>query len=154
MSAMATNFPIRAVMRVALLGALPAAALPALAAAPHVVCLQPLGRHEARLLAPIARGIGQAYGFQVRTLPERALPKSAWYAPRGRYRAAMLLDFLGAEARAEQPACKLLLGVTAVDISASKGAHADWGVLGLSYTGAGVSVVSTFRMLAASTTRR
>jgi archaemetzincin len=131
-------------MLVALPGLLSLAALPALAAAPLTVCLQPLGRHEATLLGPVARGIEQAYGFRVRTLATRELPTAAWYPPRRRYRAARLLDELRTQLR--PVTCDLVLGFTAVDVSMTKGEVADWGVLGLSYTGDAVSVVSSFRM--------
>ena len=118
----------------------------AAAGPPPQLCLQPLGTHEARLLAPIARGIGQAYGFEVRQLAPRELPRSAWYAPRRRYRAALLLDELRDQVRRAHPDCDFLLGFTAADISMTKGEHADWGVLGLSYLRQRVSVVSSFRM--------
>jgi len=113
---------------------------------PYTVCLQPLGEHEASLLAPIAEGIRQAYGFQVRRLEPRALPASAWYAPRKRYRAQLLLDHLRAQVLPTARGCDALMAFTAVDISMTKGEHRDWGVLGLSYLQGQVGVVSSFRM--------
>jgi archaemetzincin len=115
-------------------------------AARYRVCLQPLGAHDARLLAPIGRGLAQVYGVQVRTLAARPLPKSAWYPPRSRYRAPKLLDHLRETVLRATPACDAVLGLTAVDVSTTKGEHADWGVLGLSYLGERVGVVSAFRM--------
>jgi predicted Zn-dependent protease len=120
----------------------------------YTVCLQPLGTVETGLLAPIARGIEQAYGFRVRRLPPRALAADAWYPPRQRYRAARLLDHLRAEVVVAEPACNAVLGFTAVDVSMSKGEHADWGVLGLSYQGQRVGVVSSFRMHRGADRRR
>jgi len=134
--------PFRAVIAFALSGGISLVSLPARAENAYTACLQPLGRHESNLLGPIGRGISKTYGFRVRELAPRALPKSAWYAPRSRYRAALLLDAM----RARPAGCDFILGFTAVDISMTKGEHADWGVLGLSYLRGQVSVVSTFRM--------
>ena len=135
--------PLRAVALLAL-AAIPLAAA-ADAPAPKV-CLQPLGDYDERLLAPIARGLAQVYGFEVRQLSPRALPPAAWYEPRRRYRAARVLDHLRDEVWRAQRDCDFLVGFTAADISMTKGRHADWGVLGLSYRGEGVSVLSSFRM--------
>jgi archaemetzincin len=122
-----------------------AAAADAPLAGSYTVCLQPLGEHEARLLPPVADGIAQVYGFAVRQLPPRPLPEAAYTPARKRYRADRLLDHLR-ELRRASAGCKVLVGFTSVDISTTKGKHADWGVLGLSYRYEGLSVVSTFRM--------
>ena len=123
------------------------------AAAAYQVCLQPLGQYDAGLLKPMGRGLGQVYGFSTRVLPARELPAAAWYEPRKRYRAERLLDHLRVLRRANR-GCDTLLGFTAVDISATNGKHADWGVLGLSYRQDGLSVVSSFRMRAGAPRRR
>jgi archaemetzincin len=120
--------------------------LPARAQGPYTVCLQPLGEHDASLLAPMAEGIRQAYGFEVRRLAPRDLPSSAWYAPRTRYRAQLLLDYLRAQVLPGARGCDAVMAFTAVDISITKGEHSDWGVLGLSYLQRQVGVVSSFRM--------
>ena len=122
-----------------------AAAFDANAAGAYTACLLPLGEHEARLLPPVADGIAQVYGFAVRQLPPRELPQAAYYPEHKRYRADRLLDHLR-ELRRANPGCNVLVGFTSVDISTTKGKHADWGVLGLSYRQEGLSVVSTFRM--------
>jgi len=106
----------------------------------------PLGKQDAGLLAPVARGIRQAYGFDVRQLTVRPLPKSAWYPPRSRYRAQLLLDDLRARVLPSERACDALVGFTAADVSITKGEHADWGVLGLAYRRERVAVVSSFRL--------
>ena len=48
----------------------------------------------------------------------------------------------------EADGCHALLGFTAVDISATRGGHADWGVLGLAFFGQRVAVVSSYRLRA------
>jgi archaemetzincin len=111
-----------------------------------MVCLQPLGEHDGSLLAPIARGLEQTYGLPVRRLAPRPLPTSAWYPPRSRYRAQKLLDHLQADVLPAHSECTAAVAFTSVDVSMTKGAHVDWGVLGLSYLRGRVGVVSTFRM--------
>ena len=135
-----------------LLAALPAAS--AWAGSGYTACLQPLGRHDPALLGPIIRGLGQAYGFAVRVLPPRPLPAKAWYAPRSRYRAQLLLDHLRADILPATRGCDAMLGFTGVDVSMSKGAHADWGVMGLAYPRYRVAVVSSFRLRRDADSRR
>jgi archaemetzincin len=116
--------------------------------ASFTVCLQPLGKHDARLLAPIARGIEQAYGFTVRELAPAELPRSAWYAPRKRYRADRLLDHLDAVV-VPGSGCDAVVGVTGVDISVAKASErgeVDWGIFGLAYLDHRVAVVSSYRL--------
>jgi uncharacterized membrane protein len=60
--------------------------------APAVIALQPLGDVKAARLAVVKQGLERAYSLKVATLPVKPLPKAAWYAPRGRYRADILLD--------------------------------------------------------------
>ena len=114
----------------------------------YTVCLQPLGEHDATLTGPIGRGIAQAYGFGVRTLPARPLPASAWYPARSRHRADALLEHLLFDVLPETPGCHAVLGLTGVDISATRGEHLDWGVLGLAFFGQRVAVVSSYRLRA------
>lgn len=109
------------------------------------VCVQPLGAHDARLLPVVARGIEYLYGLEVRTLPERPLPASAWYSPRRRYRAEKILGYLDT-AVVPGSGCGLVMGFTSSDISTKKGKHSDWGMLGYAWIGGPSGVVSTHRM--------
>jgi archaemetzincin len=135
-------------------GVVAALALAATAATAHAgepskiqVCLQPLGTHDARLLEQVGRGIEHLYGFRVATLDARPLPDSAYHAPRKRYKADLLLDFLDAEVVPADASCTFVLGFTSVDVSTYKDAdHPDWGVLGLARIGGPSGVVSSFRM--------
>jgi archaemetzincin len=128
-----------------------AAAAPAAAedrAADLTVCLQPigtLGAADQALLAPVGRGIERVFGFTVKTLPAIELPTAAWYAPRKRYRAEVLLDHM-VETVLPGSGCRALIGFAAVDISTTKDDIPDWGVLGLAYIDGNVGVVSSFRM--------
>jgi len=127
-------------------------ALPALADKPKMrapseltVCLQPLGPHDKRLLAPAAAGIRYVFGFEVRTLDKVDLPRAAYYPPRKRYRAEKLLDFLD-EKVVPDSGCDWVVGFTKVDISTTKDDKKDWGILGLGTIGGPSAVVSSFRM--------
>jgi len=117
-------------------------------ASSFTVCIQPLGKHDKKLLAPLARGIEQLYGFEVKQLARRDLPDSAWYEPRKRYRADKLLDHLAAEV-VPGSGCDYVVGLTAADISIAKETDAgevDWGIFGLAYIDSQVAVVSSFRI--------
>src|SRR5688572_27708146 len=122
-------------MGVVLAAGLVAAVCPSSAAAAvekPVVCLQPLGDHDARMLPAVASGIEYLYGLEVRTLAPRALPDSAWYAPRRRHRAEKILAHLDREV-VPGSGCDLVMGWTDVDISTTKGRHQDWGMLGYAW---------------------
>ena len=111
------------------------------------VCVQPLGKVDRALMAPLTRSITHVYGFTVRTLPARKLAKAAWYAPRKRWRADKLLDdLLAARAAGAADGCDVTLGVTRDDISHENEEGNDWGILGLAYLDHPVAVVSSFRV--------
>lgn len=67
----------------------------------------------------------------------RPLPAYAYYKPRGRYRADSLLKFLHRDYK--------IIGVTAKDISVTKGGHQDWGIMGLARSPGNPCVVSLYR---------
>ena len=70
------------------------------------------------------------------------LPKSAFYAPRGRYRADSLIDFLERNTLNGQ----VTIGLTIKDISCTDPRSPDWGVFGLSYCPGKACVASSFRL--------
>ena len=107
------------------------------------ICLQPLDPVDPAMVRVAARGIEHVYGFAVSVLPSRSLPREAWYAPRKRYRAEKLLDFMDEDI---PKGCDAMMGLTRVDISTTKGDVTDWGVLGLAHLGGPSGVVSSFRM--------
>ncbi|MFY0541072.1 matrixin family metalloprotease [Nannocystis pusilla] len=99
----------------------------------------------AELVDGIEAALRSTYQVEVQRRSPIALPKSAWYAPRKRYRADALLEHLG-EQVAAAPRGTRILGLTSVDISTSKGKFADWGVFGLGELGGTAAVVSGHRL--------
>jgi archaemetzincin len=105
--------------------------------------VQPLGDElpgEDSLLVKTA--LEALIGLSVKVLPRAPLPAPAWYAPRRRYRADKLLDFLDTRL---PPDGTRIMGLTGRDISTSKGDVFDWGVLGLGRIDGASSVISRFR---------
>lgn len=107
------------------------------------VALQPFGEVDENVVQDLARNLSTFFGLNVAVLPREPLPKSAYYVPRGRYRAENLVAYLD---RTTAPAISHVIGVTARDISAPKGAVADWGVFGVAKLGGRPGVVSTYRL--------
>jgi archaemetzincin len=128
--------------------------LAALAAAEPLavkVVIQPLGPCEPAWIQVVSRALEQTYGAKVEVRAAVPLPKSAYYPPRERYRAEKLLDQL-AELSGET--ADYVLGVTASDISTTKGEVKDWGIMGLAELGGGPAVVSTYRLHAGKAGRK
>lgn len=70
------------------------------------------------------------------------LPTHAYYRPRSRYRADSLIHWMGRQAKPDQ----VILGITTVDISTTKGDQADWGVMGLGFCPGNAAVASSYRL--------
>lgn len=107
------------------------------------VAIQPFGPVKASDIARVKAGILALYAVDVEILPEKPLPKVAYYEPRDRYKADKLLDVLAAETPEK---FTKVIGLTARDISATKGEIADWGIFGLGQLAQRPCVVSTFRL--------
>ena len=110
---------------------------------PPTVAVQPLGAVEPSAVEAAKAAVESLYRVEVVVLPGRELPRSAYYEPRRRYRAALLLDDLGARTDARYAK---VIGITAADISDTKDEYYDWGILGLGSVGGRSCVVSTFRL--------
>lgn len=110
-----------------------------------VMCVQPFAPYPKSMLPAVVRGITYIYGFEVKVLDPVPLPPSTWYAPRKRHRADKLLDWMRAQIVPAQTECRWIVGLTASDVSVTKGEHKDWGVLGLGEIDGKVAVVSSFR---------
>jgi archaemetzincin len=70
------------------------------------------------------------------------VPESAFYAPRNRYRADSVINYLDHFGSTDT----VVIGITSKDISTRKGNIADWGVMGLGFEPGNACVISTFRL--------
>lgn len=112
-------------------------------AADEIIALQPYGSLTKERIEVVRNGLKEAFGFEIAVLDAKPLPQEAWYAPRKRYRAEKLLTDLDAKAPKNQ---RIVIGLTAKDISTTKEEHEDWGIFGLGELGGRTCVVSTFRL--------
>jgi archaemetzincin len=114
-----------------------------------VVYVQPLGDGlSAADIDATVQALTVELGAVVRVLASRPLPQTAYYPERDRYRAEKLLDSLESLL---PPDGDRILGVTARDISTTRGTKADWGMVGLASYTHPVGVVSKFRCLRGGT---
>jgi len=114
--------------------------------------IQPLGRFNQELAKYIVTEIERVYPFcQVEILPVKAIPQSAYYPSRNRWRAEKLLVSL----TAEMPrGYRKVIGVLEDDISTTKGEHLDWGLFGLADIGGKSCVMSVFRLKKSGTSEK
>jgi archaemetzincin len=107
------------------------------------VYLVPLGNElPAEDLALVERALGAFYDLEVAKLSPVTLPDWTLNATRSRYRAERLLELLSQQAPRD---AFRVLGLTAVDISTTKGTIQDWGILGLATLDGRTCVISRFR---------
>jgi archaemetzincin len=107
------------------------------------VFVQPLGRVDSVVLEKLSASLASYFKVEVKTASGLALPASAYYPPRQRYRADKLLEFLD---NLDIALKGQVVAVTEKDISVTKGAIFDWGIFGYGYTPGRACVVSTFRL--------
>lgn len=98
------------------------------------------------ILRSIEQSLRTQLQVDVTVEPRVHLPRSAYYAPRKRYRADKLLDHL-LETHPDLPPSTRVLGLTTRDISTTKGKHYDWGIFGLGLVPGQAAVVSMHRLL-------
>ena len=110
-----------------------------------LVKLVVLGAFPDDLAAAVEQGLRDELQVAVERIDGVPLPRSAYYAPRRRYRADRLLEHMNARLAGE-PATTRVLGLTSVDISTTKPPHRDWGVFGLGELGGRSCVISTYRL--------
>jgi archaemetzincin len=113
-------------------------------AAAQTLYVQPLGGCSGKTqgAAEVVAALRAFYAMDVRILDCQELPKSAYYAPRKRYRAERLLEHLNR--RMPEDGWRIL-GLTDVDISTTKGKVKDWGIMGLGELPGTATVISSFR---------
>jgi archaemetzincin len=109
----------------------------------RVLYIQPFVPHPSEAeIAFVVQAIAAFFSPTVSLLSAVPLPKPAFYPPRQRYRAEKLLSYLNGHI----PEAGLrVLGVTASDISTTKGSVFDWGILGLADMPGTSCVISSFR---------
>src|SRR5688500_2823841 len=83
------------------------------------VVLVTLGKVDADIVDEVERSLRERLQVDVRRIERLALPRKAFYAPRKRWRADRLLDFL-LEQIPDAPKTTRILGLTASDISTTK----------------------------------
>lgn len=110
-----------------------------------VVLLVVLGEFPEALVDAVASELERVYQVEVRRRAAIPLPKEAWYAPRRRYRAEVLLEHL-AKLADGMPRGTRVLGLTSVDISTTNGDIKDWGIFGLGSLDGTSGVVSGYRL--------
>lgn len=103
--------------------------------------LLPLGP-GAQTLAHQTQKQLSAFISKIERLPPSALPASAFYRPRGRYRADSLIHWMSRQAHSNE----VLLGITTADISTTKNGKPDWGVMGLGFCPGNAAVASSHRL--------
>ena len=107
-----------------------------------IVLLQPLAFDDSSTLAFLKDSIELFYPVTVVVLPAKQFPEHIYYKPRKRYRADRIIHWLRLNMT---DGARTIVGVTAKDISVTKGEIYDYGVMGLGYRPGHACVVSSFR---------
>jgi archaemetzincin len=119
--------------------------IPLFTAFPQIsIALQPLGKIDTTLLMKILPLVSREYNnADFKIMPEIKIPQTAYYKPRNRFRAEILLDYLDS---IKGDAFEKIIGITRLDISTTKGEYGDWGIFGLGNIGGYSCVVSVRRL--------
>ena len=116
------------------------------------ICLQPFGKRVTQRDTQLVKETFlSVFDARVEVLPTRPHPKAAWYKPRKRWRAGVLLDDLEKNLPA---GAYRIVGLTGSDISATKGDIYDWGIFGYGQIGGPACVVSRHRLGAGRASRK
>jgi len=109
--------------------------------APLIISIQPFEDIDSSYTRSVYHDLSRVYPH-LELKPVISLPKSAYYKPRQRYRADSLIEFLSrCNAKGH-----VTIGLTAKDISTTKGKVSDWGVMGLGFCPGTACVASVFRL--------
>jgi archaemetzincin len=106
-----------------------------------IIDLQPFNDLPKEYLDHVYNELKKMYS-EVEIKKAIALPKSAWYEPRKRYRADSLIHYLSNITTEGH----LTIGLTTKDISTTNGDIKDWGIMGLGYCPGRSCVASTYRL--------
>lgn len=107
------------------------------------VILQPLQVSDISTLSYLKDSIERFYRVKIIIASSREFPSTAYYKPRNRYRADSTIRWLK---QIKPDSARTIVGITNEDVSVNKGAHIDYGVMGLGYKPGKACVVSTFRL--------
>lgn len=110
---------------------------------PIIIVLQPLDSFPEAMIKVLKDSISNYYPAQVYVHPTIAIPKTFFYIPRNRYRADSIIHWLQ---HMKKDSVRSLVGLTLLDISTTKGAVKDYGIMGLGYQPGPSCVVSMFRL--------
>jgi archaemetzincin len=108
---------------------------------PKVIVIQPLGDFSKAESKDVLEEIRKINPNSIlrRNIP---FPTEAYYKPRNRYKADILLKYLKRMVGKDS----VVIGLSRCDISTKKGNIEDWGVMGLGYQPGKACVVSSFRL--------
>ncbi len=111
------------------------------------VLLVPLGEVDDDLVEAAEVALRDELNVEVIRREPIPLPSEAYYRPRKRYRADLILDHLDTlELPGELEGTVKVMGLTEVDISTTNGDIPDWGIFGLGSLAGRSCVVSTKRL--------
>jgi archaemetzincin len=108
---------------------------------PRQFIIQPYGKISKALINDVYQRI-KLINPNVKLNSQADLPISAYYSPRGRYRADSIIHYLSRKTARGN----VIIGMTSKDVSTTKGEHKDWGVMGLGFRPGNACVVSTYRL--------
>lgn len=106
-----------------------------------VLVVVPLGAPDAALAQFVADSFERRFNFEVRVADPMPLPEEAYYAPRKRWRAEKILDYL--DEQDFQDAWRVA-AITEQPISTTKGEIKDWGIAGLGSIAGKSSVFTSY----------
>lgn len=107
----------------------------------RVVVIQPFEDFSPKLTSKVLNHLSKIHEKTILRKPI-AIPESAYYEPRNRYKATRLIEYLGIFGSADT----VIIGLTNKDISVTKTGNQDYGIMGLGYLPGKACVVSTYRL--------
>ncbi|MDR4952520.1 Zn-dependent protease [Chryseobacterium sp. ES2] len=105
------------------------------------ILIQPFKDIKPETVAKVTEGIKNVYP-NVKVLAAIDFPENTYYKERNRYRADSIIKFLNKETKEGF----VTIGLTAKDISATRGKIKDFGIMGLGYRPGKACVASNFRL--------
>ena len=114
------------------------------------VAFLPYSNFDTGLANFVQNQTAKFYNCSVIILKPATLPATAYYAPRNRYKADILLSH---QKNIIPKNIDALVGLTDKDISTANGKIADWGVFGLGMCPGNVCIISSYRLKRASNTK-